>query len=120
VTRFSGQLAPLNPNADPVTREAYSHAVISAGFWPGSGSVQEAAFYAYAVPEPEGLKTASVRPAAARYDTAVSEFILPYDAVRSAPSPDEAILEFLQSTYDAAADLAGWDRAALEAPGRGQ
>ena len=94
--------------------EAYSHECISAGWWPGSGAVSEPAFYAYAYPEPAGLAQASIRPAAARYDTTMREFILPYEAVRTAQNPDEAVLAFLQSTYDAAADLAGWDRSALD------
>ena len=95
-------------------REAYSHEVISHGFWPGSGSVLYPAFYAYAAPEPDGLKTARVQPAEAFYDRDLGEFILPYDAVRSARSPDTALTAFVDSTYEAAATLAGWDRAALE------
>ena len=118
-TRFSGRPAPpyggTIPNCpDYVMLEAYSHECISAGWWPGSGAVSEPAFYAYAYPEPAGLAQASIRPAAARYDTTMREFILPYEAVRTAQNPDEAVLAFLQSTYDAAADLAGWDRAALD------
>jgi hypothetical protein len=113
VTRFSGRPAP--PREGPAfMRDAYSHEVISHGFWPGSGPVLEPAFYAYAVPEPEGLKTARVQPEAAYYHDALGEFILPYDAVRRAVSPDDAILSFIQSTYDAAASRAGWNRAALE------
>lgn len=114
VTRFSGDRAPERPQADSITREAYSHAVISHGFWPGSGPVQEPAFYAYAAPEPAGLKTATVRPAAAYYHADLSEFILPYDAVRAASSPTDELRAFLESTYDQAAALAGWNRSALE------
>jgi hypothetical protein len=114
VTRFSGRRAPERPGADAMTREAYSHEVISAGFWPGSGAVQEAAFYAYAAPEPAGLREAAVLPPAAYYEPQMSLFILPYDAVRAAKSPVDTVLAFLQSTYDAAADLANWDRDALE------
>ncbi len=114
VTRFSGDRAPERPGADSITREAYSHAVISHGFWPGSGPVQEPAFYAYAAPEPDGLKTAVVAPAAAYYHTGLSEFILPYDAVRAAPSPADELRAFLESTYDAASALAGWNRSVLE------
>jgi hypothetical protein len=114
VTRFSGRRAPERPGADPVTREAYSHEVISAGFWPGSGAVQEAAFYAYAAPEPAGLRERAPQPSGAYYEPQMGLFILPYAVVRAAPSPAHALLEFLQSTYDAAAELAGWDRPALE------
>jgi hypothetical protein len=115
VTRFSGRPAP--PREGPAfMREAYSHEVISHGFWPGSGPVLEPAFYAYAVPEPEGLKTARVRPAAAFYHTEMSEFILPYEAVRTAASPAAEIAAFIESTYDQAATLAHWDRASLERP----
>ena len=118
-TRFSGRVAPPHPGGIPnlpdrVTREAYSHECISAGWWPGGGALNEPAFYAYAYPEPAGLPEAKVGPAAAYYHTALREFILPYDAVRTAEDPDATLLEFLQSTYDAAADLARWDRAALE------
>jgi hypothetical protein len=113
VTRFSGRLAP--PREGPAfMREAYSHEVISHGFWPGSGPVLEPAFYAYAVPEPEGLKTAAVLPEAAYYHPEMSEFVLPYEAVRKAPSPDESIAAFVRSTYDRAATLGGWDRRSLE------
>jgi uncharacterized protein DUF5996 len=114
VTRFSGRRAPERPGADAITREAYSHEVISHGFWPGGGAVPEPAFYAYAAPEPAGLKTALVKPAAAVYNAALSEFILPYNAVRTASSPAAALTEFLASTYNAAADLAKWDHAQLE------
>ncbi len=121
VTRFSGRPAPRHPGgapncADYVMVEAYSHECISAGFWPGGGPVEEAAFYAYAYPEPEGYSTRAVLPAAAYYHPKAREFILPYDAVRTAPDPDGAVLAFLESTYEAAADLGHWDRAALERP----
>jgi hypothetical protein len=114
VTRFSGRRAPERPGADRITREAYSHEVISGGFWPGSGPVQEAAFYAYAAPMPPGFERAAIRPASAWYSTELGEFLLRYDDVRRADAPDAMLLDFLQSTYDAAADLAGWDRAVLE------
>lgn len=119
VSRFSGRLAPPHPGGAPnvgdwVMREAYSREVSSAGFWPGGGAVDEAAYYSYAYPEPTGFAEALVKPDAAYYDKGIREFILPYEAVRSAPSPDRVLLEFLQSTYDAAADLAHWDRAVLE------
>ena len=114
VTRFSGERAPERPGADSITREAYSHAVISHGFWPGSGPVQEPAFYAYAVPEPDGFKRAAVQPRAAYYHTELSEFILPYEAVRSAASPVAELTSFLETTYASAAMLAGWNRSALE------
>jgi hypothetical protein len=114
VTRFSGRRAPERVGADPVTREAYSHEVISAGFWPGGGDIKDAAFYAYAAPEPEGLAKSPVQPATAFYHPAMHEFFLMYEDVRSSPSPRHALLDFLQSTYEAAADLAQWDRAMLE------
>jgi Family of unknown function (DUF5996) len=114
VTRFSGRRAPERPGADRVTREAYSHEASSCGFWPGSGPIQEAAFYAYAVPQPEGFAGAAIRPASAWYSAEVGEFLLRYEDVRTANDPDAVLLDFLQSTYEAAADLAGWDRAALE------
>jgi hypothetical protein len=113
-TRFSGRPAPERPGADAITREAYSHEVISHGFWPGSGVVQEAAFYAYAAPQPAGLGNAALRPNAASYNADLSEFLLPYDAVRQARSPEQELLGFLESTYEAAADLANWDRRLLE------
>ncbi len=117
VTRFSGRLAP--PREGPAfMRDAYSHEVISHGFWPGSGAVLEPAFYAYAVPEPAGLKEAAVRPVAAYYHAQMGEFILPYDAVRTSADPAEALRQFIDSTYDRAATLAKWDRAALERPDR--
>jgi Family of unknown function (DUF5996) len=114
VTRFSGRRAPERDGADAITRESYSHEVISHGFWPGGGPVPEPVFYAYAAPEPAGLKTAKVGPAAAFYHTELNEFLLPYEAVRTAPSPEVVLKEFLQTTYDAAADLAHWNRAELE------
>ena len=118
-TRFSGRLAPPHPGgiphlADRVTREAYSHECISAGWWPGGGAVLEPAFYAYAYPEPAGCPDASIRPDAGRYQFELREWILPYDAVRSASDPDATLLTFLESTYDVAARLGAWDRAALE------
>jgi hypothetical protein len=114
VTRFSGRPAP--PRDGPAfMRDAYSKEVISHGFWPGSSPLLEPAFYAYAVPEPAGLKEARVRPEAAYYHRELGEFILPYEAVRSDASPDQAILAFVDSTYDRASTLAGWDRPALEA-----
>ena len=113
VTRFSGRPAP--PREGPAfMRDAYSHEVISHGFWPGSGPVLEPAFYAYAVPEPAGFKTASVEPDRAYYHGELGEFVLPYEAVRTAPDPDHAITAFVESTYATAATLAGWDRSALE------
>ncbi len=116
VTRFSGRRAPARAGADRVTREAYSHEVISAGFWPGSGAVQEAAFYAYAAPEPAGLRDVPPQPTAAYYQPEMGLFILPYAAVRTATSPVATLQEFLQSTYDVAAELARWDRDTLERP----
>ncbi len=113
VTRFSGRPAP--PREGPAfMREAYSHEVISHGFWPGGRGVLEPVFYAYAVPEPSGFKDARVRPDAAFYHAQLGEFLLPYDAVRRSADPDEAIREFVDSTYAEAATRAGWDRAALE------
>ena len=114
VTRFSGRRAPERPGADSITREAYSHEVISHGWWPGGGPIDGPAFYAYAVPEPDGLKTAAIEPAAAYYSTELSEFILPYEAVRRAADPEADLRAFLRTTYDAAARLARWDRANLE------
>ncbi len=114
VTRFSGRRAPERPGVDPVTREAYSHEVISAGFWPGNGGYGQAAFYCYAAPAPEGLAAATIQPAAAHYDQNLGEFLLNYNDVRREASPDAAVFAFLESTYSAAADLAKWDRAALE------
>jgi hypothetical protein len=114
VTRFSGQRAPEREGTDSITREAYSHECSSAGFWPGSGPITEAAFYSYTAPEPQGYSQYPVRPAGAFYHSDVKEFILGYDRVRSAPSPKGALLEFLQSTYEAGATLGNWDRASLE------
>jgi Family of unknown function (DUF5996) len=114
VTRFSGRRAPERPGADAVTRESYSHEVISHGWWPGSGAVSEPAFYAYAAPEPDGLKTTPVQPAAAFYSTEMSIFVLPYEAVRTSPTPEADLRSFLKSTYEAAATLARWDRTSLE------
>jgi hypothetical protein len=118
VTRFSGRRALQHPGApnvaDRVTREAYSHEVSSCGFWPGGAGLEQAIFYSYAYAEPPGFEDAPVRPEAASYAREMGEFILPYDAVRQAAAPDEALLDFLQSTYEAAATLAHWDRAALE------
>jgi hypothetical protein len=113
VTRFSGRRAPERPGADAITREAYSHEVSSVGFWPGSGT-GDAAFYSYAVPEPQGFREARVRPDAARYDAQLGEFILMYDDVRKSEAPGAALLNFCQSTYEAAATLGNWDRKALE------
>jgi hypothetical protein len=114
VTRFSGRPAPPRPREEPAfMREAYSHEVISHGFWPGSGLLLEPAFYSYAAPEPAGLKEARVRPDAAYYHREMREFILPYEAVRTAASPDQTLLEFIDTTYDRAATLGGWDRAAF-------
>jgi hypothetical protein len=114
VTRFSGRRAPERAGADPITREAYSHEVISAGFWPGGGEVKGPAFYAYAAPEPAGFSEQKVKPAAAFYHPQIKEFLLMYDDVRQADSPREALLDFLQSTYEAGANLAHWDRKELE------
>src|SRR5712671_259600 len=119
VTRFSGRRAPRHPGGvpnlpDAVASEAYSHEVSSAGFWPGSGAVDYPAFYSYAYPEPAGFRTTRVKPEAAFFSEALGEFVLPYDAVRTAKNPDQALLDFLQSTYEAAAIAAKWDRDALE------
>ena len=127
VTRFSGRRAPLHPGGvpnlpDAVTQEAYSHEVSSAGFWPGSAGVEYPAFYSYAYPEPPGFSAAPIRPKEAFYSNDLREYVLPYDAVRSAPDPDGLLMDFLISTYEAAAVLGKWDRAALECdigvPGR--
>ena len=122
-TRFSGRTAPVHPGGFPhlpdgVTREAYSHECISAGWWPGNpgGPVTEPAFYAYVYPEPAGCPDATVRPTAAHWHLGLHEWVLPYDAVRTAKDPDQALMEFLQSTYEAGANLAGWPRAELERP----
>lgn len=114
VTRFSGRKAPDRSGADAITREAYSHEVSSVGFWPGGGGVTDPAFYSYMAPEPPGYRTARVHPDLARYDPSLGEFILMYDDVRTASSPSAALLDFCQSTYQAGADLAAWDRASLE------
>jgi Family of unknown function (DUF5996) len=119
VTRFSGRRAPEHPGGVPglpdwITRDAYSHEVSSCGFWPGGGPVPYAAFYSYAYPEPAGFAAAPLKPDAAFYSNDLHEFILPYDAVRQSKSPDGVLLDFLQSTYEAAANLAQWDRSALE------
>jgi hypothetical protein len=121
VTRFSGRRAPRHPGgvpnlSDAVICEAYSHEESSAGFWPGSGAIDYPAFYSYAYPEPEGYRVMPVRPAAAFFSEALGEFILPYEAVRTARHPDQTLLEFLQSTYEAAANAAKWDREAPECP----
>jgi Family of unknown function (DUF5996) len=120
VTRFSGRRAPLHPGGvpglpDAVTREAYSHEVSSAGFWPGSAAFPQAAFYSYAYPEPAGFRERAVTPGA-RFEPTLGEFILPYDVVRNAAGPDALLLDFLATTYAAAAETGGWDRAALECP----
>jgi hypothetical protein len=119
VTRFSGRTAPPHPGGipnlpDAVTRDAYSHEVSSCGFWPGGGPVAYPAFYSYAYPEPPGFSAAAVRPTAAFYSGDLREFLLPYDTVRESKTPDDTLLDFLQSTYEAAADRAGWDRKSLE------
>ena len=119
VTRFSGRRAPHHPGgvphlSDEVACEAYSHEVSSAGFWPGGGAIDYPAFYSYAYPEPPGFRSVKVKPDAAFFSEALGEFILPYDAVRISSDPDQTLLDFLQSTYEAAADAAKWDREALE------
>ena len=111
---FPDSRAPKREGADSITREAYSHEVISAGFWPGGGEIKGAAFYAYAAPEPAGYAQAAVRPSKAFYHPQMKEFFLMYDDVRLDPSPRSALLDFLQSTYEAGANLAKWDRAELE------
>jgi hypothetical protein len=120
-TRFSGRAAPPHPGGVPncpdyVTREAYSHECISAGWWPGGGVVEDAAFYAYAYPEPAGCSAAGIRPAGAAYHPTLREWVLPYDAVRASSRPDADVAAFLASTYDVAATLGGWDRPTLERP----
>jgi hypothetical protein len=114
VTRFSGRGAPLRSEADVVTQEAYCEEVSSVGFWPGSPGIIDAAYYAYGAPAPAGLSTTAIRPAAARWEPALGEHVLPYEAVRTAAQPREALLEFCESTYEAVASLAGWDRERLE------
>jgi hypothetical protein len=114
VTRFSGRVAPDRPGADRITREANSHEVSSAGFWPGGGDIKGPAFYSYAAPEPAGFEEQRVAPAAAFYHPQMKEFLLLYDDVRTAPSPKAALMNFLQTTYEAAATMARWDRKSLE------
>jgi hypothetical protein len=119
VTRFSGRTAPEHPAGVPnlpdwVVKDAYSHEVSSCGFWPGGGPVPYPAYYSYAYPEPPGFADTDLTATGAAYNTDLREFILPYDVVRSSASPDETLLEFLQSSYEAAADRAEWDRASLE------
>jgi hypothetical protein len=119
VTRFSGRRAPRHPGGvphlpDAVAAEAYSHEVSSAGFWPGGGAIDYPAFYSYAYPEPDGFRAAKVQPDAAFFSTELGEFILPYDVVRTAVAPEQTLLAFLQSSYEAAANAARWDRGALE------
>ena len=114
VTRFSGRPAPPRPDADTITREAYSHEAISHGWWPGQGPPGKAAFYSYTAPAPDGLSTTPVRPSNAFYSDEQSLFLLYYDDVRNAANPEETLMDFLQSTYEAGANLAKWDRASLE------
>ena len=114
VTRFSGRLAPPRPDADSITKEAYSHEVISHGWWPGQGPLGKPAFYSYTAPAPDGLATAQIKPEKAFYSNDMSEFVLLYDDVRNAEEPDGALLAFLESTYEAGANLANWDRRSLE------
>ena len=119
VTRFSGRIAPRHPGGVPnlpdrVTRDAYSHEVSSCGFWPGGAIAPYPLFYSYAYPEPDRFGDAQVQPSSARYDTSLHEFVLPYDAMRAAKAPEETLLAFLQSTYEAAANLGDWDRKSLE------
>ena len=120
-TRFSGRGAPRHPGGVPncpdyVMVEAYAQECASFGFWPGGGAISEPAFYAYAYPEPHGYPESPVAPAAAYYHPQLHEFVLPYEAVRTAADPDDLLLDFLQATYEAAADLAAWDRRALDRP----
>ena len=121
VTRFSGASAPMHPGgipalSDEITREAYSHEVSSAGFWPGGGGVDFPAFYSYAYAAPANFGDARVEPTEAYFDKRLGEFVLPYDVVRRSQRPDAVLMAFLQSTYNAAANLGGWNRAALECP----
>jgi hypothetical protein len=118
VTRFSGRRAPARPEMGPMYAEAYSQEVISHGFWPGSGPIQEAAFYAYAVPAPADLAKAAIKPTEAYYHQELGEFILPYAAVQATPNPEAELMKFLESTYAAAAKLANWDRSTLERPAK--
>jgi hypothetical protein len=114
VTRFSGRAASLPPDADAITREAYSHEVSSIGWWPGDGRLARASYYSYAAPEPAGYREARILPPNAYYHPSLSGFYLHYDDVRSAPDPERLLMEFAESAYDAAADLGKWDRTALE------
>ena len=114
VTRFSGRLAPARPDADAITREAYSHEVISHGFWPGQGPLGKAAFYSYTAPAPDGLAEAKVKPETAFYNKEMGLFLLTYDDMRTSSNPEETLMDFLQTTYEAGANLAAWDREALE------
>lgn len=114
VTRFSGRRAPVRDGADTITREAYSHEVSSAGFWPGSGSILAPAFYSYAAPAPEGYGKQQLLPSSAHYDNQMSEFILMYDDVRNSEFPEKTLMQFLSSTYEAAAETGKWDRKELE------
>jgi Family of unknown function (DUF5996) len=114
VTRFSGRRAPQKDGVDPMTREAYSHEVISCGFWPGDRRFKNASFYAYSAPSPAGLDGEAIRPQAAYWDSQLGEFIFKYEDARTTAAPDQAVLEFCQSTYEAGAKLAQWDRASLE------
>src|ERR1044071_8771490 len=114
VTRFSGRPAPMKPEADPITREAYSHEVISHGWWPGQGPLGKPAYYSYTAPAPEGLAEAKVQPEQAYYDSAMGLFLLLYEEVRTASDPEKMLTGFLQTTYEAGANLAKWDRASLE------
>jgi hypothetical protein len=121
VTRFSGRRAPAHPGGvpnlpDQVVREAYSHEVSSAGFWPGGGPIDYPVFYSYAYPEPDGFRAAPVDPQAAFYHEGLGEFLLPYETVRRSANPDEMLFQFLKSTYEAAANTGQWDRSALECP----
>jgi hypothetical protein len=114
VTRFSGRPAPPRPDADVITREAYSHEVISHGWWPGQGPLGKPAFYSYSAPAPEGLANAKIQPSQAYYSKDLGEFLLLYDDVRTAGNPEAALMNFFQTTYEAGANLAHWDRPALE------
>ncbi len=114
VTRFSGRRAPERPDADAVTREAYSHEVISHGFWPGGAGVPDAVFYSYAAPEPAGFRTTPIGPPGAFYDEKLGEYLLTYEQVRASGDPERMLTDFLTSTYDAGASLGGWNRAELE------
>jgi hypothetical protein len=115
VTRFSGRATP-KPDADVITREAYSHEVSSVGWWPGDARLEQASYYSYAAPEPAGFRTAPVRPPETYYHETLGGFYLPYEAVRTAQNPEQTLLEYCQTTYEAAADRGAWDRNALERP----